>query len=115
MIALIRGGWTSPAKPLCFCNIKHQGKSILVQQALEQTQQVNSNPSAFLEGLTARVETLGISGKGLEVAAQGSPLIGPIICEFLLFICRGMVQFCHFPPYLSTSCSLFLYSRHYPT
>jgi hypothetical protein len=35
--------------------------------------------SAFLEGLTARVGTLGISGKGLEVAAQGSPLIGPII------------------------------------
>ncbi|KAK9908613.1 hypothetical protein WJX75_000439 [Coccomyxa subellipsoidea] len=35
--------------------------------------------TAFLDGLTERLGALGISGKGLEVAAQGSPLVGPII------------------------------------
>ena len=53
--------------------------------------------TAFLDGLTERLGALGISGKGLEVAAQGSPLVGPIIrarplnppCLHFCFMCSN--------------------------
>ena len=35
--------------------------------------------TALLEGLSERLAALGIAGTGLEVAAQGSPLVTPII------------------------------------
>lgn len=37
--------------------------------------------TAFLDGLAERMAALGIDSKGLEVAAQGSPLVAPIISE----------------------------------
>ncbi|CAL8462026.1 g1557 [Coccomyxa elongata] len=37
--------------------------------------------AVFLDGLAERMAALGIGSKGLEVAAQGSPLVAPIISE----------------------------------
>ena len=42
--------------------------------------QATSEPStARFDNLTAHFGELGISGQGLETAAQGSPLVGPLI------------------------------------
>ena len=38
-----------------------------------------SNGAAFFEGFVSHFGDLDITGQGLEVAAQGSPLVGPII------------------------------------
>ena len=39
----------------------------------------SSGGASFFEGFVAHFGELGITGQGLEVAAQGSPLVGPII------------------------------------
>ena len=38
-----------------------------------------SHGAAYLQGMVSHFGDLGITGKGLETAAQGSPLVGPII------------------------------------
>ena len=40
-----------------------------------------SNGAAFFQGMVPHFGELAITGKGLETAAQGSPLVGPIIGE----------------------------------
>ena len=40
-----------------------------------------SNGAALFQGIVSHFGELGITGKGLETAAQGSPLVGPIISE----------------------------------
>ncbi len=40
--------------------------------------------AAFLDGLAERMAALGIGSKGLEVAAEGSPLVAPIISKSFL-------------------------------
>jgi hypothetical protein len=39
----------------------------------------SSGGASFFEGFVSHFGELGITGQGLEVAAQGSPLVGPII------------------------------------